>query len=420
MIPPKPLHLSPSQILGAVKKCEADRDELLDLLVANPECLDSRLTLIDRDIDLGGDRGIDLLATDETGLPTVVVVPGLETEDSLFLRTLDIPIWIHETKPLLRRLYSEEGVRFEGPVHIIVVATTFSQRLLSRLGSINGPSINLIKVQCLEAGGRLGLLTEVIETSGSSPDPDQKHKTSRSSDPAPQTETFGTISARQSEENQEDDDLFQQLFDEEPAKPRFDAAEPEPEKFFQQAHEAVEPKTDLTEKNGPPPLSNGPPPETTSAPPSPPAKKTIDPLDELLIDGMNRISALSDRIQASRLNDTVRFLLDGRILAEIRRNPDALEVLTDPNSSTGPIRNATDFESGLNRIITKFFRLEERANPVEGSTGAADEPSRAEGPQRESSSDPSLDLFSPARLTEEEINELYAEDEAESSPSKGD
>jgi hypothetical protein len=354
--------VAPPEAFSSLTLRAATWSEVTGLASANPALLEPGLEFLDQDVDLGRGRRLDLVLRDTRNQAVFVVFADTLGEDESLLLCLDIPHWITEVQPLLERIYAGRAVDFDGNLRILLLGTRFSARLRSRVENLLGHSIELVRVRMVEADGRIGLLAEPVTSSvgpvGLAPVPEADDFEDFSDYDAGRPLKGQVISADEDEEEEDD-------ADDDGDDPTLASAEAG--KILDEPGE-----------------------KETLAPPSP----STDTLDELLTDGTRRIAALSDRIQTTQTGNSVRFLLDRKILAEIRRTEDGLQVFTDPTTSTGALRNTREFEAGLNRIITKFFRLEEKA----ASLAARSNP---------------LETFAPAKLTEEEIAELYRQDPTE-------
>lgn len=88
---------------------EPSHDAALRLLASEPDRLESGLTILDRDLPLGNEVSLDLLARDRLGYPVIVLGCGADPTPTL-ARMASISTALRRVRPLLQRLHGERGL----------------------------------------------------------------------------------------------------------------------------------------------------------------------------------------------------------------------------------------------------------------------------------------------------------------------
>jgi len=125
------------------KKAEIERGKLREIILKNPDCLQSGLSFID--IELGNvDVGIiDFLAVDKTGKLAIVNFDS-EENNGMLICALSQMQWLKKNENLVKRLFFSENVDFTQAAQLIFVGPTFSEKFRSALKQLISLDIKLI------------------------------------------------------------------------------------------------------------------------------------------------------------------------------------------------------------------------------------------------------------------------------------
>ena len=135
----------------AQKKKSADRPEGLSASLEESliESLPG-LVVLDRDLDYGGQVGIDLVAADQAGALTLVLLVDGEGEEPV-LAALDVLAFARREQLLLERHLGQASFRGDLPPRVILVADRFDQLLRERIAPLGDVRVELFELRELKS-----------------------------------------------------------------------------------------------------------------------------------------------------------------------------------------------------------------------------------------------------------------------------
>ena len=133
------------------KKKSADRPEGLSASLEESliESLPG-LVVLDRDLDYGGQVGIDLVAADQAGALTLVLLVDGEGEEPV-LAALDVLAFARREQLLLERHLGQASFRGDLPPRVILVADRFDQLLRERIAPLGDVRVELFELRELKS-----------------------------------------------------------------------------------------------------------------------------------------------------------------------------------------------------------------------------------------------------------------------------
>lgn len=119
------------------------------LLAALAESL-PELEWIDRNLDLGGGRRVDLVGVDDSGRATALVLVG-EDEVEALLAALDAHAWFAEHRSLLDKHFGHPRLDPERAARVLLVAERYSDVLLARLSGLDRAVVQAFELRRVES-----------------------------------------------------------------------------------------------------------------------------------------------------------------------------------------------------------------------------------------------------------------------------
>jgi hypothetical protein len=94
------------------------------------------LELVDRDLELGGGRRVDLVGVESSGRPVALLF--LESdEDAAVLAALDARAWFHVHRDLLAEHFGHPRIDPDLTARVVLIAEQYSERMLGRLAGLD-------------------------------------------------------------------------------------------------------------------------------------------------------------------------------------------------------------------------------------------------------------------------------------------
>lgn len=143
------------------QKTNIESEKLRDIILKNPEYLQSNLSFIDSQLGIQDEGIIDFLATDTDG-KMVIVNFDVKENNNLLICALSQMQWVSKNKNLLKRLFFSENLDFSRQPKIILIAPSFSKELEQAARELFSLDLKFIKYQYMITKGEEAILFEDV------------------------------------------------------------------------------------------------------------------------------------------------------------------------------------------------------------------------------------------------------------------
>jgi hypothetical protein len=136
-----------------------NRDVLISLLSRNAAVLEEGLRVIDASVPCHPFGPIDLVALDNSGRLSILIVKTIQDNESL-LRGIAHFDWLARNMPIVKRMYRGRRINFSAPPRLFLVAPGFSPLLQCVAQRSATPEVCCFQYRAIEMPDGIGILFE--------------------------------------------------------------------------------------------------------------------------------------------------------------------------------------------------------------------------------------------------------------------
>ncbi len=149
--------------------------KIREIILKNPDYLQSGLSLVDHQLDTGDHDIIDFLGVDNTGRLVIVNI-DIEENVGMMVSALSQIQWLKKNEGLLKRLYFNEKADFKRSPQVLLIGPGFSEKLKEAAKQLLYLDMKFIEFKYLIAVDMDAIIFEEVFNNKQSKEKDPKNK----------------------------------------------------------------------------------------------------------------------------------------------------------------------------------------------------------------------------------------------------